>query len=141
MILTDDAALRAILQTPVSLAVLGAKEGDWEPAFYVPAYLHARGWPVIGVNPKLAGRPWLGAAAVASLAELPAPVVGVEIFRRPDQLPAIAEELLALPWRPKFVWFQLGIRHDLAAARLSDAGIDVVQSRCMMPEHRRLIGG
>ena len=112
MILTDDAALRAILQTPVSLAVLGAKEGDWEPAFYVPAYLHARGWQPIGVNPKLAGRPWLGAAAVASLAELPAPVVGVEIFRRPDQLPAIAQELLALPLRPKFVWFQLGIRHD-----------------------------
>ena len=85
MILTDDAALRAILQTPVSLAVLGAKEGDWEPAFYVPAYLHARGWQPIGVNPKLAGRPWLGAAAVASLAELPAPVVGVEIYVAPGE--------------------------------------------------------
>jgi predicted CoA-binding protein len=141
MILTDDAALRALLQTPVSLAVLGAKDGEDEPAHYVPAYLHARGWPVIGVNPKLAGRPWLGATAVASLAELPAPVVGVEVFRRPDQLPAIVDELLALPWRPKFVWFQLGIRHDLAAARLSAAGIDVVQSRCMMPDHRRLVGG
>lgn len=141
MILTDDAALRALLQSPVSLAVLGAKDGEDEPAYYVPAYLHARGWPVIGVNPKLAGRPWLGATAVASLAELPAPVLGVEVFRRPDQLPAIAEELLALPWRPKFVWFQLGIRHDLAAARLSAAGIDVVQSRCMMPDHRRLVGG
>ena len=141
MILTDDAALRALLQTPVSLAVLGAKDGEDEPAHYVPAYLHARGWPVIGVNPKLAGRPWLGATAVASLAELPAPVVGVEVFRRPDQLPAIVDELLALPWRPKFVWFQLGIRHDLVAARLSAAGIDVVQSRCMMPDHRRLVGG
>lgn len=141
MILTDDAALRALLLTPVPLAVLGAKEGDGEPAFYVPAYLHARGWPVIGVNPKLAGRTWLGAEAVASLAELPAPVVGVEVFRRPDQLPAIVDELLALAWRPKFVWFQLGIRHDLAAARLSEAGIDVVQSRCMMPDHRRLVGG
>ena len=49
-------------------------------------------------------------------------------------------EILRLPWKPAVVWFQLGIRHDGAAAELARAGIRVVQDRCMMPEHRRLLG-
>jgi predicted CoA-binding protein len=68
------------------------------------------------------------------------PVDVIEIFRRPEYLPGHAREILALSWRPKAVWFQLGIRHDGAAAELARAGIDVVQNRCMMPEHRRLAG-
>jgi predicted CoA-binding protein len=56
-------------------------------------------------------------------------------------LPAHAREILALPWRPRVVWFQLGIRNDRAAELLARAGIRVVQDRCMMPEHRRLVAG
>jgi hypothetical protein len=63
----------------------------------------------------------------------------VEVFRRPQYLPGHAEEILAMPRWPAVVWFQLGIRHDGAAERLAAAGIRVVQDRCMMPEHRRLV--
>jgi len=140
MLLTSDEDLRRVLSTSRSAAVLGAKSEPWEAAFSVPRYLRDHGWRVLGVNPKLAGADWLGSPAVGSLAELE-PVDVIEVFRRPDALPAHAEEILALPWRPRAVWFQLGIRHDAAAERLARAGIEVVQDRCMMPEHRRLLGG
>lgn len=137
-IVADDTSLRSILTDSRSVLVLGAKAGEFEAAYYVPAYLHAHGKSVQGVNPKLAGRDWLGQPAVAEISA-GAPADVIEVFRRSDALPEVAETILALSWRPKVVWFQLGIRHDDAAQRLSDAGITVVQDRCMMPEHRRLI--
>jgi predicted CoA-binding protein len=76
---------------------------------------------------------------VAGLKDLSEPADVVEIFRRPEYLSGHADEILTLPWRPKAVWFQLGIRNDAAAEKLARAGIRVVQDRCMMPEHRRLM--
>ena len=78
---------------------------------------------------------------MARLEALPEAVDVIEIFRRPEYLPGHADEILALPWRPKVVWFQLGIRNDVAAEKLARAGIRVVQDRCMMPDHRRLMKG
>jgi predicted CoA-binding protein len=137
----DDDGLRAILREAKSVAVIGAKTGAHEPAYYVPAYLAARGYRICSVNPTIAGRSVHGAAVAGSVADLEGPVDVVEIFRRPEYLPGHAREILALPWRPRAVWFQLGIRHDGAAEMLARAGIRVVQDRCMMPEHRRLLGG
>jgi uncharacterized protein len=134
---TDD-TLRSCLQ-PCSLAVLGAKDASGEAAFYVPDYLHRVGFTPFAVNPKLVGQSFWGNPAVARLADLPGPVDGLDVFRRPDLLDAHVDEIAALPWRPRFVWFQLGIRNDGAAARLGAMGITVVQDRCMMPEHRRLM--
>ena len=116
-----------------------AKDDPAEPAHYVPAYLHARGYRILPVNPKLTGRRLHDVATVARVADLPEPVDVIEVFRRPEYLPGHAAEILALPWRPRAVWFQLGIRNDSAAEALARAGIRVVQDRCMMPEHRRLI--
>jgi hypothetical protein len=138
-LIDDDAGLTRILREAKTVAVLGAKDGAREPAHYVPAYLQARGYRIIPVNPVLAGRSILGETVVGTLAELPGPVDVIDVFRRPESLPGHAREILALPWRPRAVWFQLGIRHDGAAAELARAGIDVVQDLCMMPEHRRLI--
>ena len=140
-IVSADTALADILTSARTIAVLGAKAGQHEPAFYVPAYLVERGYRVLPVNPTLAGRSLFGAPVVATLADLTERVDVIEIFRRPEFLPDHAREVLALPWRPDTVWFQLGIRHDGAAELLARAGIRVVQDRCMMPEHRRLIGG
>jgi predicted CoA-binding protein len=136
----DDDGLRALLGEARTVAVIGAKAGAHEPAFYVPAYLAAHGYRVFPVNPVLAGQSLLGATVVGTVADLQAPVDVIEIFRRPEYLPGHAREILALPWRPRAVWFQLGIRHDAAAALLARAGIRVVQDRCMMPDHRRLLG-
>ena len=139
-LIDDDAGLTAILRDARSVAVLGAKTGAGEPAYYVPAYLHARGYRIHPVNPVIAGCAVFDTKAVARLADLAGAVDVVEIFRRPEYLHGHADEILALPWRPKAVWFQLGIRNDAAAETLARAGIRVVQDRCMMPEHRRLLG-
>ena len=135
----DDAGLAAILREAKTVAVLGAKANPSEPAHYVPAYLFARGYRIRPVNPRVAGQRLHDASTVARLADLSEPVDVIEIFRRPEYLPGHADEILSLPWRPKAVWFQLGIRHDAAAEKLARAGIRVVQNRCMMPEHRRLM--
>jgi hypothetical protein len=138
-LVVDDAGLARILRESRTVAVLGAKAPPTEPAHYVPAYLARQGYRVRPVNPTLAGTRVLDETVVATLADLEGPVDLIDVFRRPEYLPSHAAEILALPWRPAVVWFQLGIRHDAAAERLARAGIRVVQDRCMMPEHRRLI--
>jgi uncharacterized protein len=140
-LIDDDVGLAAILREAKTVAVLGAKAEPAEPAYYVPAYLHARGYRIWPVNPKIVGRLLHGRTAVARVEDLAEPVDVIEIFRRPENLPGHAREILALPWRPKAVWFQLGIRNDAAAEMLARAGIRVVQNRCMMPEHKRLMKG
>jgi len=138
-VVDDDAGLTRILRAARTVAVLGFKVGAGEPAHYVPAYLHARGYRILAVNPALVGQTAFGERVVGTLADLREPVDVIDVFRRPEYLPGHAREILALPWRPRAVWFQLGIRHDGAAGELARAGIDVVQDRCMMPEHRRLM--
>ncbi len=138
-IVQDDAGLARVLREARTIAVLGAKGEPGEPAHYVPAYLKTRGYRVLPVNPTRTGEAILGEPVVATLAELREPADVVEVFRRPEYLPGHAAEIVRLPWRPAVVWFQLGIRHDGAAETLARAGIRVVQDRCMMPEHRRLI--
>jgi uncharacterized protein len=140
-LVNDDPGLTRILREARTVAVLGAKADAAAPAHYVPAYLAARGYHVRPVNPTLTGRRVLNESVVATLADLAEPVDVVEVFRRPAYLPGHAAEIVRLPWKPAVVWFQLGISHDGAAETLARAGIRVVQDRCMMPEHRRLIGG
>lgn len=125
-----------ILRTARTIAVLGMK-GDDEPespASAVPQYLAAHGYTVVPVNPELAeaGHP----GAVATLAELKEPPDVVQVFRNAENVAEHADELLAL--RPKAVWLQAGIRNDEVARRLEEAGIRVVQDRCMKIEHRLL---
>ena len=140
MLVQDDAGLTRIFREVRTIAVLGAKGEAHQPAFYVPAYLKTRGYRIYPVNPTRVGEQILGERVVATLADLPEQVDAIEVFRRPEYLPGHASEILRLSWKPSVVWFQLGIRHDAAAAELARAGIRVVQDRCMMPEHRRLLG-
>jgi predicted CoA-binding protein len=136
----DDAGLARILRESRTVGVLGANTRRSTPAFYVPAYLHSHGYKIYPVNPTLTGESLFDEPIVGALADLPAPADCIDVFRRPEYLVGHAREILALPWRPAVVWFQLGIRNDEAAAMLARAGIRVVQDRCMMPEHRRLVG-
>jgi predicted CoA-binding protein len=140
LLVQDDAGLTRIFREVRTIAVLGAKGEAHQPAFYVPAYLKTRGYRIYPVNPTRVGEQILGERVVATLADLPEQVDAIEVFRRPEYLPGHASEILRLSWKPSVVWFQLGIRHDAAAAELARAGIRVVQDRCMMPEHRRLLG-
>ena len=136
----DDGGLARILREARSVAVLGAKGEASQPAFYVPAYLKTHGYRVLPINPTRVGEQIFGEPVVATLGDLRETPDVVEVFRRPQFLQAHATEIVRLPWKPAVVWFQLGIRNDAAAETLARAGIRVVQDRCMMPEHRRLLG-
>ena len=101
----------------------------------------SKGYKVTPVNPGQAGKDILGRKVAASLAELPQPADMIDIFRASEAIPALTDEILALPWKPKAVWMQLAIRDDAAAARLEAAGIKVVMNRCPAIEIPRLSGG
>jgi hypothetical protein len=113
---------------------------EHKPAFYVPAYLQRAGYDVIPVPvyyPEL--QQILGRPVYRRVVDVPPPIDLLVLFRRAEDIPQHEADILAA--RPRAVWFQLGIRNDNVARHLAQAGMDVVQDRCTMVEHRRLIGG
>jgi hypothetical protein len=78
----------------------------------------------------------LGREVFRKLTDIGRPIDMVNVFRRPNDIPQHVDDIIAA--KPKSVWFQLGIRNDEAARRLAEAGIKVVQDRCLMVEQRRL---
>lgn len=135
----SDASLRDLLAGVGSIAVVGIKSGEGDAAFRVPRYMQARGYRILPVSPKL--QQVLGEPCVPALSALEETPDLVNLFRASHRLPAHGEEILALAKRPRAVWMQLGIRHQEVARRLAQAGIAVVQDRCLMVEHARLLGG
>jgi len=135
----EEDALVAIARDMRTVAVVGIKDDSDpdEPAFSIPSLIHDAGVRVIGVNPRVPRA--LGEPTLRSIAELPSGVDVLDVFRRADAIPGIADELLALPpeRRPAVVWLQTGIRHDEAAARLVAGGYRVVQDRCLGVYTRR----
>jgi predicted CoA-binding protein len=134
----SDATLTLLLRSVERIAVVGIKAGEADDAFRVPRYMQARGYRILPVSPKL--ERVLGERCVPTLADLEENPQLVNLFRAPVHVPAHTDEILALPEPPRGVWMQLGVRHDERAARLEAAGITVVQDRCLMVEHRRLLG-
>jgi predicted CoA-binding protein len=127
-----------LLRRRLTVAVLGAHDQTDRPAFYVPAWLVARGHRVLPVNPRLVGKQILGASVRARLADLDEPVDVVDVFRRSDDVPAHVEDILAMRHRPGVVWLQSGIDHPEACASLRAVGIDTVADRCMLADGRAL---
>jgi predicted CoA-binding protein len=132
-----DAELREIFERCRSIAVVGIKAGVEDDAFRVPRYMQAHGHRILPVSPKL--ERVLGERVFPALAAVDVAIDLVNLFRAPRHLPAHVDEILALDPRPFAAWFQLGIRHDQAAGRLRAAGLRVVQDRCLMVEHARLM--
>lgn len=131
--------VRTILETHRTIAVLGASTDRFRAGFFVPDYMHQQGYRILPVNPNHHGAQLWGQTFRDTLAELaPEPVDIVDVFRLPELLPRHLPEFLAMQPRPKLVWFQQGIRNDAVAQALIEAGIDVVQNRCLLADHRRL---
>ncbi len=130
--------IAAALRSARTIAVLGVSADPDKPAHYVPEYLHRMGYRILPVNPGLVGRELFGEPVRARLADLDEPVDIVDVFRRPELLPPHLEDLRAMKHRPRIVWLQLGIRNDAFARDVEAAGIDVVQSKCTLAEHRHL---
>lgn len=139
MVLSRREELVRVLEHATTVAVLGASTHPSRAGYYVPRYLHEHGYEVHPVNPNHVGEELFGRPFVARLADLEVAVDVVDVFRRSDRLAGHLDELLALRPRPGTVWLQAGVRDDRVAARLAEAGIDVVQDRCMLADHQRLL--
>lgn len=136
-ILSSDADIRALLERSTTIAVLGIKPDQVQPAYYVPAYAQKAGYKIIPVPvyyPEMIEV--LGEPVYRTLAEVPGDIDIVDVFRRPGDIPKHVDDIIAK--RPRAVWFQLGIRNDEAAETLARAGIDVVQDLCLLVELRRI---
>lgn len=131
----DDSALRDLLLSTRRIAVVGASDRPSRPSHGVFAFLLARGYDAVPVNPTLAGRPVHGRAALARLEEA-APLDMVDVFRRSEEAGAVMDEAVRLGARS--VWLQLGVVDEAAAARARAAGVRVVMDRCPVIEWRRL---
>lgn len=136
---TDDDALRDLLRGIRRVAMVGASPSRERASYGVGHYLAEHGIEVVPVNPVHAGETLFGTEIRPDLTAVDGAVDVVDVFRRPEQLDAHADEVLAMTPRPPTVWFQLGIRNDAVAERLRAAGIRVVQDRCLKVEHRRLV--
>ena len=128
---------RILSQTKV-IAVLGLRDDTDKAGQYVPEYLAAQGYLVIGVNPRLAGQFRFGERVVAKLEDIKDEIDMVDVFRRVETLPDHLPEIVGMRPRPKVVWLQQGLRHKAFAQALESAEIEVVQDRCTMAEHMRL---
>ena len=135
----SDGGLRATLASARTIAVVGASQNAARPVHGVMRYLLTAGYRVFPVNPGLAGSMLLGCPVVASLADVPAAIDIVDIFRRNDALAGVVDEALRLSPLPKVIWMQLGLRDDAAAARAAARGVSVVMDRCIKIEHARLL--
>jgi uncharacterized protein len=129
----DDAKALEIARTVKTVAVLGMTDGSkpGRASFEIPQMLQQRGVKLVPVNPTISSA--LGEPSLKALADLPLGVELLDVFRRSEAIPELADELIALPpsQRPKTVWLQSGITHPEAEARLEAAGYQVVADRCL----------
>lgn len=129
--------LRRILERASTIAVVGASTDPWRPSFGVTGYLHRAGYRIIPVNPTALGQSLHGEPFRARLQDIGEPIDLVNVFRRPEHIPAVVEDAIAI--RAPVLWLQLGIVHVGAAAQAEAAGIQVVMNRCISIEHSRLL--
>ena len=139
-LLTSSASIGELATSAQRVAVLGCKtsERPEQPAYHVAEYLQRQGVVVVPVPvyyPEVTEI--LGERVYRSVADVPQPppLDIVCVFRRPKDVPAHVQDVLAA--RPKAVWLQSGIRCDAAAEEWARAGLQVVQDRCLQLEHAR----
>ena len=138
-LVTDPDGIARIVRACTRIAVLGMKTEAQrgQPAFYVPEYMAKAGYDIVPVPfyyptvTRILDRP-----VFRAVRDVPPPIDMVNVFRRSHDIPPHVEDIVAA--RPRVVWFQLGIRNDAAAEAFARAGIEVVQDRCLLVEHRRL---
>ena len=137
-----DAYIAGILGAARSIAMVGASATPNRPSFFAMKYLLGKGYRVIPVNPTLVGKEILGQPVYASLAEVPAPVDIVDIFRNSAAALEVTREAIRLKdaLGIKVIWMQLGVRNDEAAGQAEAAGLRVVMNRCPKIEYGRLSG-
>ncbi len=138
--LSDD-EVRSILTSVSTIAVVGASPNPARPSNGVLGFLIARGFETYPVNPGQAGGLLRGRRTYARLADVPAAIDMVDVFRNSRAAGGVVEEALRLDPLPGVIWMQLGVVDEEAAKRARAKGVTVVMNRCPSIEFRRLFGG
>ena len=138
----SDDNLRRVLKRTKVVACVGVSPNPVRPSYFVARYLGLKRFRVIPVNPGHAGQRLFGETVMPDLTAIPktAKVDLVDIFRRPDAVPAIVDEALEHLPDLRTIWMQIGVRNDAAAAKAEARGIEVIQDRCPKIEYQRLFG-
>ena len=131
----DNDVIRNVL-TKRNVAIVGLSGNQLRASNFVGRYLQIRGYNVIPVNPR--EESILGNKSYGSLSEIPEPVDTVDVFRKPDAVPAIAEEAVSIG--ATCLWLQFGIISEEGARIAEAGGLDVVMDKCMKVEHARFLG-
>jgi|SRR3989338_9774650 len=129
----DNKAIKKLLSESKTIAVVGLSPESDKPSNEVARYLQSKGYKIVPVRPGV--DEILGEKAYASLKDIPFKVDIVDVFRKPEHMPEVVTEALTI--KPKAVWMQLGIAHKEAAQKASKAGVQVVEDRCILIEHRK----
>jgi hypothetical protein len=132
----DPRAIRDILLSARTVAIVGLSPDELRASNFIGFYLRRHGYTVVPVNPK--EREILGEKSYPSLSEIPFPVDVVDVFRRPDAVPGIAREAVAV--KAKALWLQFGVINAEGARIAEDGGLRVIMDRCMKVEHARHLG-
>lgn len=127
-------AIKELLETSRTIAVVGLSQNPARSSYAVGSYLKSCGYRVIAVNPRY--DQVLGERCYASLLEVGEPIDIVDIFRRPEAVPEIVDQAIAIGARA--VWMQDGVVHEEAAERARRAGLIVVMDRCILRDHSAL---
>ncbi len=130
-----DHEIKHLLKAYKKICVYGLSPDEAKPSHYVPEYIRAHGWEVVGTYPKphAVG----GFQIVKNLADVPLEFRKfVDVFRSSDRIPEVVDEVLAVGG-VEVLWLQLGITHLEAELRAEKAGLKVVSNRCLIPEHKR----
>jgi hypothetical protein len=133
----DINTLRRILKETRVIAVVGLSADWYRPSYFAAKYMQEHGYRVIPVNPKYDSI--LGEKCYKSLRDIPEPVDMVDVFRKTQDVPPIADEAISIG--AKVLWQQLGVKNEAAAAKARTAGLEAVLDRCVKIEHGRLFGG
>jgi hypothetical protein len=133
----DINTLRRILKENRVIAVVGLSADWYRPSYFAAKYMQEHGYRVIPVNPKYPEI--LGERCYPDLRAVPEKIDIVDVFRRTQDVPPIAEDAIAVG--AKVLWQQLGVKNEAAAARARAAGLETVMDRCVKIEHARLFGG
>ena len=130
---TDNKAIKKLLSEAKIIAVVGLSPEPDKPSHEVAQYLQSQGYKIVPVRPG--ADEILGEKVYASLKDIPFKVDIVDVFRKPEHMPQVVDEALLI--KPKAVWMQLGIAHKDAAEKASKAGVQVVEDRCILIEHKK----